>query len=125
MKSLKPQLDRCPLQSEKMSTSSADSGSATDLAGTSFTEKMFAPSLDPGNVTDLSDTSFTIISDKSSSKRGSHMLVAPSSSTGTVSKPGSVVSTSASSVVHADLTLLGQSQMTYHLDAWLTTPLQD
>lgn len=122
VKSLKPQLDRCPLQSEKMSTSSTDSGSATDLAGTSFTEKMFAPSLDPGNVTDLSDTSFTIISDKSSpSKRGSHMLVAPSSSTGTVSKPGSVVSTSASSVVHAGLTLLGQSQMTYHLDAWLTT----
>ena len=83
---------------------------------------MFAPSLDPGNVTDLSDTSFTIISDKSSpSKRDSHMLVAPSSSTGTVFKPGSVVSTSASSVVHAGLTLLDQSQMTYHLDAWLTT----
>ena len=51
------------------------------------------------------------------------MSVAPSSSTGTLSMSGSVVSTSASSVVHADLTLLGQSQMTYHLhvDTWLTT----
>lgn len=33
VKSLKPQLDRCPLQSEKMSTSSTDFGNATDLPG--------------------------------------------------------------------------------------------
>ena len=121
-KSLKTQLDMCPLKSEEISTVSLDSGNATDLPGTFASEEMPAPSLEPGNVTPLPRTSFTIISDNSTpSNRGSHMPGTPTSSTSKVSMPGSLVSTSALSVFQADLTLSDQSQMTHHLDDWLAT----
>ena len=110
MKSLKTQLDMCPLQSEEISTLPLDSGNLTDHPGTFATEETPTPSLDPGNVTPLPGTSFTIISDHSMPlNRGSHTPGTPTSSTSTVSMPGSVVSTSASSVLHADLTLSDQS----------------
>ena len=101
VKSLKPQLDMCPDQSQKTSTSSSDSG----------------------NVTDFLDRSFTVIFNNSSlSNRGSRESAVPSNSTCTVSMPGSVMSTSTSSVVCADLSLPAHSQVTsHHLDAWLTT----
>lgn len=122
MKSSKTELDMCPLQSQKISTLSLDSGNVTDLPGTFATEEMPAPSLDAGNVTPLPGTSFSVISDNSSpSNRGSHMPGTPTSSARTVSMPESVVSTSASSVFLAYFTLSDQSQMMYYIDDWLAT----
>ena len=121
VKSLKPELDTWPLQSQKMSTLSLDSGNVTDLPGTSVTGNIPSPSLDPGNVTPLRGTPFSSISDNTMpSNRGSHMPGTPTSSNSTVTMPGSGVPPRASSVFQADLTSSDQSQMTYHLDAWLT-----
>lgn len=101
VKSLKPQLAMCPLQSEKMSALPVNSATVSNLQGT------------PSSVNSQNS---------SLSSRGNNLSEAQSSSTGTVSMPGSVMSTSTSSVVHVDLTLPAQSQMTSnHLDAWLTT----
>ena len=116
VKSLKPELDTWPLQSQKMSTLSLDSGNVTDLPGTSVTDNMPSPSLDPGNVTPLPGTPFSSISDNTMpSNRGSYMPGTPTSSNSTVSMPGSVVPLSASSVFQADLTSSDQSQMTYQI----------
>ena len=145
VKSVKTQLDMCTLQSEKISPLSLDSGNVTDLPHASVTKKMLAtpldpgnapdlpgsfvieeiptPSLDPGNVTPIPGAPSTIISDNSMpSNRSCHMLGIPTSSTATVSMPGSIiVPTSASSIFHLDLSLSDRSQMTCHLDEWLTT----
>ena len=101
VKSLKPQLDMCPLQSEKMSALPGDSATVSDLQGR-------PPSVKSQN--------------SSLSSRGNSLTEAPSSSTGTVSMPGSVMPTSTSSVAHLDLTLSTQSQATSNrLDTWLAT----
>ena len=102
VKSLKPQLDMCPLQSEKMSALPVNSVTVSNLHGT------------PSSVNSQNS---------SLSSKGNNLKEAPSSCTGgTVSMPGSVVFTSTSSVAHVDLTFTNQSQMTSnHLDAWLAT----
>lgn len=102
VKSLKPQLEMCPLQSEKMS----------------------APPVNSVTISNLQGTPSAVNSQNSSlSSRGNDLKEAPSSSSGgTVSMPGSVMSTTASSVAHVDLTFTTQPQMTsHHLDAWLAT----